>query len=114
MRCNYAMLMNGRTITCNCSLCCAECRPTISLQVLSVLTVLSTHRVCVLWNSSFFRSGGADAHALPAGGAMHKGYSCVYIYSQTTDYYDNDVNFSLPKSFHRAGLAVLISRPIAS
>ena len=29
-----------------------QCRPTVSLQVQSVLTRLSTHRVCVLWNSS--------------------------------------------------------------
>ena len=41
--CSYAMLLQ------------LQCRPTctISLQVQSVLTVLSTHRVCVLWNSSY-------------------------------------------------------------
>ena len=30
-------------------------RPTISLQVQSVLIMFSAHRVCVLWNSSFYR-----------------------------------------------------------
>ena len=30
----------------------AVCRPTISLQVESVLIMLSAHRVCVLWNTS--------------------------------------------------------------
>ena len=37
--CRYAMLLQ------------LQCRPTLSLQVQSVLTVLSAHRVCVLWNS---------------------------------------------------------------
>ena len=39
--------VHGGTPTCNCS----ECRPN------SILTVLSAHRVCVLWNSSLFWSG---------------------------------------------------------
>ena len=30
-----------------------QCRPTIWLQVQSVLTELRAHRVCVLWNSSY-------------------------------------------------------------
>ena len=40
-----------RTPTCMYN-CMQLCRPTISLQVQSVLTVLRAHRVHVLWNSS--------------------------------------------------------------
>ena len=56
---------NAASYTCTCMQCYSnaeldanmqlqlQCRPTILLQVQSVLIMLSVQRVCVLWNSSF-------------------------------------------------------------
>ena len=48
----YAMLFECTT-GCQHAIATAVCRPTILLQVQSVLIMLSVQRVCVLWNSSF-------------------------------------------------------------
>ena len=58
MQCSYTMLIRMQNTNIQPQLC----RPTISLQVQSVLTVLRAHRVRVLWNSSLGKKFNQPQH----------------------------------------------------
>ena len=61
MQCAYAAAAICNSMP-TCHTAVSECRPTILLQVQSVLTTLRAHRLCVLWSSSYEHVLICDAH----------------------------------------------------